>query len=199
MGSPSQARRLLQHGAGRAAAQKLLLRGASATSQAEQEDVVEGLNLVAFACGVASERASLQNLLREVASLLGPLRRQSVDPVHVPRISELVAALLSLEADESLAQEVAGLCKREGPGRLPLVPSLQAAQQAASAQFIGQKQRLRLAFELIDQVKAAPGMPDWPGPYALAQLLAGCALAGAAFRRPARKLTKASRGLEDVS
>lgn len=181
-----EVRRLLQQGAGSLAAQKLL---EAAREDLLHDDIVEGLNLVAFACGVSSDQACLQNLLREVAAIVGALPPQSIDLVDLPKLSQLVSSVLNLEAKEGAAAEAAKLCTlSHSSTRLPLVKAVH--EVALSCRNPGQ--RVRLGLGILDQAKRQ-GLErlGWPGGYALAQLLAGCSLAGAAFLPAARKLVKA--------
>eukprot|EP00435_Cladocopium_sp_Y103_P046481 s964_g13.t1 len=181
-----EARRLLEQGAASLAAQRLL---EAARQDPLHDDIVEGLNLVAFACGVSSDQACLQNLLREVAAIVGALPQQSVDLVDLPKLSQLVSSVLNLEAKDSTASEVAELCTiSHSSTRLPLVKAVH--QVALSCKNPGQ--RVRLGLGILEQAKR-DGLErlGWPEGYALAQLLAGCSLAGAAFLPAARKLVKA--------
>lgn len=153
-------------------------------SELAAPDAVEGLDSLFFACGVASDRACIQNFVREVSAVAGGLQQKFINEVEVPALSSCLQKALRLEAPESLAEEVASMLRSSGEGRLPMSQAIQIAQK----QITGANHRLELGLVALDKAQRK-GLSLGPKP--LAFLLAGCILAGREFRHAAKEICKA--------
>ncbi|CAE7213551.1 Smarca2 [Symbiodinium necroappetens] len=187
---PKKARLLHKEGPMEAEARALLssCRGLESLRRLESElaapDAVQGLDSLFFACGVASDRACIQNFVREVSAVAGGLQHKFINEVEVPALSSCLQKALRLEAPESLAEEVASMLRSSGEGRLPMFQAIQIAQK----QITGANHRLELGLVALDKAQRK-GLSLGPKP--LAFLLAGCILAGREFRHAAKEICKA--------
>ncbi|OLP87905.1 SWI/SNF chromatin-remodeling complex subunit snf22 [Symbiodinium microadriaticum] len=187
---PKKARLLHKEGPMEAEARALLAscRGLESLRRLESElaapDAVQGLDSLFFACGVASDRACIQNFVREVSAVAGGLQQKFINEVEVPALSSCLQKALRLEAPESLAEEVASMLRSSGEGRLPMSQAIQIAQK----QITGANHRLELGLVALDKAQRK-GLSLGPKP--LAFLLAGCILAGREFRHAAKEICKA--------
>ncbi|CAE7719436.1 Iswi [Symbiodinium sp. CCMP2456] len=187
---PKRARLLHKEGPMEAEARALLAscRGRESLRRLESElaapDAVQGLDLLFFACGVASDRACIQNFVREVSAVAGGLQQKFINEGEVPALSRCLQKALRLEAPESLAEEVASMLRPSGEGRLPMSRAIQIAQQPIT----GDNHRLELGLVALDKAQRK-GLSLGPKP--LAFLLAGCILAGREFRHAAKEICKA--------
>eukprot|EP00439_Symbiodinium_sp_Y106_P012914 s4321_g1.t2 len=173
----AEARALLASCRGRESLQRL-------ESELASPDAVQGLDSLFFACGVASDRACIQNFVREVSAVAGGLQEQFINEVEVSALSRCLLKALRLEAAEGLAEEVASMLRSSGDGRLPISKAIQIAQK----QIAGDNHRLELGLEALDKAQRK-GLSLRPK--ALAYMLAGCILAGREFRPAAKELCKA--------
>lgn len=138
----AEARALLASCRGRESLQRL-------ESELASPDAVQGLDSLFFACGVASDRACIQNFVREVSAVAGGLQEQFINEVEVSALSRCLLKALRLEAAEGLAEEVASMLRSSGDGRLPISKAIQIAQK----QIAGDNHRLELGLEALDKAQ----------------------------------------------